>query len=111
VVRSRRNGKIVAARWDEIDVAAKVWVVPAKRMKAGKEHRVPLSERAIQLLAEVGPLRRQDGFIFPGRSGGQPLSEGAMTMGDADDFARGVVTQLADGKSVLFIQKRLSAAL
>lgn len=48
-----RTGEVIGARWSEIDLAAKLWTVPAGRMKAGKEHRVPLSVRAIMILGEM----------------------------------------------------------
>lgn len=80
VARSKRGKMIDAGRWSEIDDAAATWTVPADRMKAGKEHVVPLSNRAVEILALVRPLARRDGFIFPGLRAGQPLSEGEMTM-------------------------------
>ena len=80
IVRSKRDKKIDAGRWSEVDGDAATWTVPAQRMKAGKEHVIPLSGRAIKILDEVRPLTRRDGFIFPGQRAGQPLSEAAMTM-------------------------------
>jgi integrase len=67
--------EVIGARWQEFDLANRVWVVPAERMKAGKEHRVPLSDRAIALLGPQGPA---DGFVFPGLRPGKPLSNMAM---------------------------------
>jgi integrase len=52
ILTAARAGEVLGATWDEIDVANKVWTIPASRMKGGKEHRVPLSERAIDLLGE-----------------------------------------------------------
>jgi integrase len=51
-----RTGESLGARWGEIDLAAKVWTVPADRMKAGREHRVPLSDAALDVLEKVRPL-------------------------------------------------------
>jgi integrase len=68
-----------SARWDEIDLAKAVWVIPARRMKAGKEHRVPLSNRAVALLVALQEMRISD-FIFPGNGSGKPLSGMAMAM-------------------------------
>jgi integrase len=51
-----RTGEVLGARWGEIDLAAKIWTVPAERMKAGREHRVPLSNAALAVLAKVRPL-------------------------------------------------------
>lgn len=70
-----RTSEVICANRDEIDFAAKAWTVPAARMKAGKEHRVPLSERAIDILRDL-PI---DGdFLFPGQACGMPLSNNAM---------------------------------
>jgi integrase len=62
ILTAARAGEVLGATWDEVDVTAKTWTVPAKRMKADKEHRVPLSERALALLAT---LPRSDKRIFP----------------------------------------------
>ena len=67
------------ASWGEIDRPAKVWTVPATRMKAGREHRVPLSNRALAILDEAEKARRGK-FIFPGQRGDQPLSDMALAM-------------------------------
>jgi integrase len=79
VLRSVRDGEVMGARWVEIDRTAKVWTVPALRMKAGREHRVPLCDRALVILDEVEYARRGD-FIFPGQRGDQPLSEMALEL-------------------------------
>jgi integrase len=73
VLGSIRGGEITGARWDEIDLDAKVWTIPAVRMKGGVEHRVPLSSRALAILEEMAKLGKND-FIFPGQRGGRPLS-------------------------------------
>jgi integrase len=52
------------ARWSEIDLDAKLWTIPAERMKAGKEHRVPLSTSAVALLTA---MEHRGGYAFPGR--------------------------------------------
>jgi integrase len=69
ILTAARTGEVIGAAWDEIDLAAKVWAVPAGRMKSGREHRVPLSDRAIAILRKMQE-RRENDFIFPGRSGG-----------------------------------------
>jgi integrase len=48
-----RTGEVIGATWDEIDLSAKVWIIPARRMKAGREHRVPLSDRVLQILKSL----------------------------------------------------------
>ena len=73
ILTAARSGEIRGAKWNEIDVEAKVWTVPAQRMKMGREHRVPLSDRALAILAETKPMTMGDGLIFPGRHG-RPLS-------------------------------------
>jgi integrase len=67
ILTAARAGETLGATWDEIDFAAKVWTVPAARMKAGKEHRVPLSDRAIEILRS---LPRTDARVFPGYAKG-----------------------------------------
>lgn len=79
ILTAARTGEVIGARWPEIDLGAKVWTVPASRMKAGKEHRVPLSERAVAILETVAKLKRaDDGFVFPGQSASGALSNMAM---------------------------------
>jgi integrase len=67
LLTAARTGEVVAAKWDEVDFDAKVWTVPAERMKAGKEHRIPLSTRACEIL-EFMQATMQNEFIFPGHS-------------------------------------------
>jgi integrase len=75
LLTSTRTGEVIGAKWSEIDLGTKVWTVPAERMKAGREHLVPLSERAVAILAE----QPQSGeFVFEGRKAGAPLSNMAM---------------------------------
>ena len=67
-----------AARREEVSLDSRVWTVPAARMKAGREHRVPLSRRALEILEEARSLDDGPGLIFPGRSG-RPLSDMTFT--------------------------------
>lgn len=76
VLTAARPGEVRGARWDEIDVDAAMWVVPAERMKAGKEHRVPLSAPALELVRTM-PLFAEQELIFPAPRGG-PLSDMAL---------------------------------
>jgi integrase len=79
ILTAARTGEIIGGRRSEVDEKNKVWTVPAERMKAGKEHRVPLSDRALQILADVNTSGDKcDDFLFPGRSRGEPLSNMAM---------------------------------
>src|SRR5262249_21937675 len=65
ILCASRAGEILNARWDEIDLAERLWVIPASRMKGGKEHRIPLCDRAIAILEAMKLCRRND-FVFPG---------------------------------------------
>jgi len=80
ILTAARTGEIIGARWAEIDLAEKVWTVPADRMKAEREHRVPLSEAALAVLRKAVELRTDDGdaFLFPGAKRGSGLSNMAM---------------------------------
>lgn len=68
ILTAARSGEVRGATWAEIDTAAKVWTVPADRMKAGKEHRVPLSEAALALL-EALPRMAGTELVFPSPRG------------------------------------------
>lgn len=65
LLTAARTGETVGARWDEIDLAANVWTVPAERMKAGREHRVPLCSRAVGILKTM-KAAQQNEYVFPG---------------------------------------------
>jgi integrase len=75
VLTAARTGEAIYAEWPEFDLKAKLWTIPAARMKAGKAHRVPLSDRAIAVLEA---LPRDGEFVFPGSKAGKPLSNMAM---------------------------------
>ena len=77
ILTAARSGEVRGATWPEIDLAAKVWTVPAARMKAGKEHRVPLSPAAIKLLKALPRIDDND-LVFPAPRGGQ-LSDMTLT--------------------------------
>jgi len=77
ILSAARTGEIIGARWDEIDLANKVWTIPADRMKAHKEHRVPLSAQAIALLEDMKTIRSSD-WVFPGGREKKPLSNMAL---------------------------------
>jgi integrase len=74
ILTAARSGEVLGARWPEIDFDARVWTIPAKRMKSGREHRVPLSESAFAILEKLGEARVSE-FIFPGQGAGRPLAE------------------------------------
>jgi integrase len=80
ILTAARTGEVIGATWSEIDLNARLWTVPAERMKAGKEHRVPLSDAAAAILEDLAARVRDGDFVFPGGRAGRPLSNMAMTM-------------------------------
>lgn len=74
ILTATRTSEALLAEWSEIDLAEKVWSVPAVRMKAGRVHRVPLSGRAMDILASAKLLSSDSPFVFPGRSAHKPMS-------------------------------------
>lgn len=80
IYSAARSGEVRDATWGEIDLAAKVWTVPANRMKAGREHRVPLSARAVAILEKARDLSsgEPEAVVFPGIKSGSSLSDAAF---------------------------------
>ncbi len=78
ILTAARTSETLLATWTEFDLNAAVWTVPPDRMKAGKEHRVPLAPAVVELLKQLD--RDESGLLFPGRSGKQPLSNMSMQM-------------------------------
>lgn len=68
ILTAGRAGEVLGATWDEIDVGNRVWTIPGKRMKAGREHRVPLSDAALAVLEQMRIIRQSDS-VFPGQRG------------------------------------------
>ena len=79
ILTAARSGEVLGARWAEFDLEGKVWDIPAARMKAGCEHRVPLSRRALAILETLAAARTGE-FVFAGQKAGKPLSGMAMEM-------------------------------
>jgi integrase len=77
VLTAARTGEVIGARWAEIDLEQRLWTVPAGRIKAGREHRVPLSDAAMRILEKTAATRQND-FVFPGNKGRGGLSHMAM---------------------------------
>lgn len=88
ILTAARSGEVRGATWDEVDLEARLWTVPAERMKARKEHRVPLSTAAMAVLTAI-PHR--DGLIFPGRYKHAALSDMSLTA-VLRDMGRGDIT-------------------
>jgi integrase len=83
ILTAARTTETLVARWNEIDPAARLWIVPADRMKSERSHRVPLTDRALAVLDKAKELHRDacaDAFIFHGQRRGRPLSDMSMTM-------------------------------
>lgn len=78
ILTACRSGEVRGAVWEEFDLDAGVWIIPPERMKAKKEHRIPLSDKAIKLLREQKELFPM-GFVFPGMKEGKPLSDMSLT--------------------------------
>lgn len=78
ILTAARSGEVRGATWAEIDMDAAVWTIPEGRMKAGKEHRIPLSAPAIELLKALPRMVGTD-LVFPGAKEGKPLSDMALT--------------------------------
>ena len=90
VLTAARTGEVCFMEWGEVDTEAATWTVPASRMKARREHRVPLSRRALAILEEARCLGTGSGLVFPSQKG-KPLSNMAFTM---------VLRRLNDGDAV-----------
>jgi integrase len=84
ILTAARTGEVIGATWDEINWTDKIWTIAGARMKAGKEHRVPLCDRAIMILTklrpEVGETSKGKQFLFAGAKADRPLSNMAMDM-------------------------------
>jgi integrase len=77
ILTAARTGEARFARWSEFDLHAGIWTIPGERMKGEKEHRVPLSDRALAILAEL-PRDAGSDAVFPGRSNGGFINQDAM---------------------------------
>lgn len=77
LLTAARSGEVAGATWDEFDLSANVWTIPAERMKAGREHRIPLTGRARTIIDEM-LAGRQSAYVFPGQTGKLRMSNGAL---------------------------------
>jgi hypothetical protein len=78
VLTATRTSEVLNAQWTEFDLDAGLWTIPAERMKARREHRVALSQRALEIVKKL-PEAKTSGFVFPGQKPGQA----AVQHGDA----------------------------
>jgi integrase len=79
ILTAARSGEALGASFDEIDLEAKLWTVPAERMKGGRPHRVPLSPRVLAIVKGLAAIRLND-FVFPSIKRDKPLHSATMLM-------------------------------
>ena len=79
ILTATRSGEVRLASYTEINEANRTWTIPAERMKAREAHVIPLSPRALEILALLRDARPQDDLLFPGRNLGQPMSDMTLT--------------------------------
>ena len=79
MLTATRAAEVRGAVWGEMDTQEAVWTIPASRYKTRRDHRVPLSQRALEVLNEARRLGNGDGFVFPGDSEDGRLSDGTFT--------------------------------
>ncbi|MGO9399494.1 MAG: tyrosine-type recombinase/integrase [Xanthobacteraceae bacterium] len=91
ICNAARSGEVIGAKWSEIDLDGALWVVPAARMKGGKEHKVALAPQAVELLRDLPSEGGDDGFVFIGARPGTGLSDSSMT-GVLKRMGRGDIT-------------------
>ena len=116
ILTAARSGEVRGMRWSEIDLDGRVWTIPASRMKAAKEHRVPLAERALALIGSASDL---DAIVFPAPADRtRPLSDMTLTavlrkMGRNDITAHGFRSTFRDwaGETTSFPREVIEAAL
>lgn len=77
ILTATRSNEAREAKWEEIDLKAKAWIIPDERMKAGRPHRVPLTQECIEILNEVKRLKVNE-LVFPGLRKGKPISDAAL---------------------------------
>jgi len=124
ILTAARSGEVRGATWSEIDFGNKIWTVPADRMKAGRPHRVPLTERTIAILQQATLLRRpaaggdSEALVFPSTKLGRPLSDMTLTavmrrLGYGDYTAHGFRSSFRDwaGDETHFPREVAEAAL
>lgn len=91
ILAAARSGEALGARWEEIDRENRLWTIPAERMKAARPHRVPLTDRMLEILDEMALAKELGPFVFPGQRRGKGLSVMSLTM-QLRRMGRGEVT-------------------
>jgi integrase len=80
ILTAARTSEVLEARWSEVNLEGATWTIPATRMKAGREHRVPLAKRCVDILRRARHLSAGSEFVFPGRSPERPMSNMVFLM-------------------------------
>jgi integrase len=78
LVTIQRKGEIIGAEWREIDLREKVWTIPAEKVKNGLAHRVPLSDTAVEILAQIKKFSGSSRWLFPSPAGDRPMAARAI---------------------------------
>jgi integrase len=112
ILPAARTGEVIGAKWDEFDLGERLWTVPSELMKAGKEHRVPLSDAALTIVEKMAEIRQSE-FAFPGGRANRPLSNMAFLMllrrmGCGDLTAHGFRSSFRDWPSALPFQPKFA---
>jgi integrase len=117
IMTAARTGEVIGARWSEIDLDAKVWNIPASRMKANRPHRVPLSDAALAIVKAMAEIRQGD-FVFPGTRANRPMNKTGLMlvlqrMGCTDTTVHGLRSTFRDwaAESTSFPAEIAEAAL
>ena len=80
ILTASRTTEVLEAHWSEIDLDKKLWVIPAERMKASRDHEVPLTERMIEILQATAELKLDNGLIFPSALNGKAMSNNTLRL-------------------------------
>ncbi|MCF6326879.1 MAG: site-specific integrase [Devosiaceae bacterium] len=78
ILAACRSGEVRNVQWSEVSFQNATWVIPALKMKAGREHRIPLTKPMLHIIEKVRPFSQESAFVFPSRSGLTALSDAAL---------------------------------
>lgn len=102
ILCASRSGEVRNAKWGEIDLDNTLWTIPAERMKMRREHRIPLSRQAVELLRTIRPENFDaDAYIFPGAKRGKPLSDMTLTAFIRRQNEKALVWQDESGEGIV----------
>jgi integrase len=80
ILTASRTTEVLEAHWNEINLDKKLWVIPADRMKASRDHEVPLTERMIGILQAAADLKLDNGLFFPSSLNGKAMSNNTLRL-------------------------------